>query len=781
MAAIRAVLVLLAAACGCSAELIAHYEFEDSLAATTGGAPATGTSSFSAAKVAKGADIDSSASSFITVPSSVVSAIEGTAPRSIVFWIKLTQPAVQGTQQILIMGDDSTSSGYYHVLAYRAADDASIWFLTGPDATNFIGGVGPTLTYDTWAHLAITSEGGTTSVYIDSVLAFSDAIAVNTTVGTDLQIGAPYPGTARTYLESLYGTGSGVEDADTVATVDELGVYSAALQQFEVDAVYAAGEGSLTLQTPSPSSPPAPPPPPPPSPPAPPPETEPLVLHLKLNGDASDSSYKGVDGVVSGTEAYEAGQHGQALVFDGTTTFVTVPLDVTRVQGSNPRTLVLWFKITGDANTFAPLLAYGDTVQLAVSTGALAFGRADVDPNAGGDQYSEGGTLSSGVWYHAAAVYDPTAASDAGEWAIYLDGARVATDDRALPTTSAALTVGAGESTALFSGVIDDVGLFAAAKSAAEIDLIANATITGNDLSGAAPLAAAANATAEPAAHAATHATPPATASATAEPAASASATIVAAAVTAPAATRCDRAPLDARRAAADDSGNNAHLYAKDAAGANRTAFEGAAAATDGFGFAEAAECKVGRCVRFDANLQLEDGTSPTTGSDSRSVALWFRQEGASVSGAGLLSYGVDAGTDLFELHLLGGKVCVDVTSTSLCGTTTYAVDTWTHVAATYRVGTQLLAIYVDGVLDAQQTLSTPLATDAGGLVRVGSGVQPIAPAFVGYIDDVGLWERDLTDAQISTIITNAGTQVNQAGDSLSPPPPLPPPSPPPP
>src|SRR2546430_1850163 len=81
------------------------------------------------------------------------------------------------------------------------------------------------------------------------------------------------------------------------------------------------------------------------------------------------------------------------------------------------------------------------------------------------------------------------------------------------------------------------------------------------------------------------------------------------------------------------------------------------------------------------------------------------------------------------------------------------AVNTWTHLAATFD-GT-MVRLYVNGVQVASQAQATPLRTTTGTL-QIGADSYA-GENFAGRIDEVRIYNRALTAAEIQTDMNTAG------------------------
>src|SRR2546430_8577082 len=203
---------------------------------------------------------------------------------------------------------------------------------------------------------------------------------------------------------------------------------------------------------------------------SPPPQPAGLVAAYGFNEGSGttvpDSSGNNNVGTVSGAAWTPAGRYGSALVFDGTSTSVTVPSSAS-LGLTTGMTLEAWVY-----PTVAP-------------TGWRAVIDKDVDgyylmaASATDDRPAVGGTFTAGnqnvmtpsglavnTWTHLAATFDGTMVR------LYVNGVQVASQAQATPlrTTTGTLQIGAdsyaGEN---FAGRIDEVRIYSRALTAAEI------------------------------------------------------------------------------------------------------------------------------------------------------------------------------------------------------------------------------------------------------------------------------------------------------------------------
>jgi chitodextrinase len=99
-------------------------------------------------------------------------------------------------------------------------------------------------------------------------------------------------------------------------------------------------------------------------------------------------------------------------------------------------------------------------------------------------------------------------------------------------------------------------------------------------------------------------------------------------------------------------------------------------------------------------------------------------------------------------------------------GPAVLAVNTWTHLAATFDGAT--VRLYVNGVQVASQAQTTPLATTSGTL-QIGGDSYP-DEFFAGRIDEVRIYNRALSAAEIQTDMnTSVGGGTPPPPDSIPP------------
>lgn len=184
-----------------------------------------------------------------------------------------------------------------------------------------------------------------------------------------------------------------------------------------------------------------------------------LILNLKFDGSAEDSSGNGLNGT-----GHEIGfEDGKAAEFNGENSYVSVPKSP-KLDLSGPFTLIAWFRFEVGGTINPRILHKGDSYQIyTVGTGPrrrLAF-----SCTAGG---VDGGDARAGQWTFVAGVYDGTTVK------LYLDGTLAGQSAASGPLEVNAFDLNIGRNAEtqndLFKGAIDDVKIFSRALSAEEIE-----------------------------------------------------------------------------------------------------------------------------------------------------------------------------------------------------------------------------------------------------------------------------------------------------------------------
>jgi hypothetical protein len=230
-----------------------------------------------------------------------------------------------------------------------------------------------------------------------------------------------------------------------------------------------------------------------------------IVSWWPAEGNGNDAAGSN-PGTVSGGVSYAAGEVGQAFNFNGTSGTILVPASSTVNVGlSNGFTVECWIK-PSDLSQRHPLVEWGTASAIGVHF-YVSHGWFDERPGNLMANIAEGsgiwhpvltgpGLLNTNTLQHVALTYDK--ASGLGK--LFLNGAVVASENLGsfTPQTSYPMYVGerpSDSSVALYSGLMDELSLYARVLSPSEIQAIYNAGASGKCSGGQPPIVIGGNGT----------------------------------------------------------------------------------------------------------------------------------------------------------------------------------------------------------------------------------------------------------------------------------------------
>lgn len=162
--------------------------------------------------------------------------------------------------------------------------------------------------------------------------------------------------------------------------------------------------------------------------------------------------------------------------------------------------------------------------------------------------------------------------------------------------------------------------------------------------------------------------------------------------------------------------------------------------------------------LHFDGTNDFVATTCPgVIGTGGRTVEAWVKTTANCVPTEGGLQQVIcDWGTFVtggrFTLNLLwSNSVRIEVGGSGLSGTTPVNDGVWHHVAASYdpSISINQFKLYIDGELEVQGNISTPVSTGSQYNVRIGKRVDDVNH-FEGAIDELRVWATVRTPAQIA-------------------------------
>jgi hypothetical protein len=144
----------------------------------------------------------------------------GTNDRTIECWVNINSFIPGEGADFAFYGANNENGGSYMLGAYS---DQRLFF------SQWGSGIfGPVLTANQWYHVAVTSEGTNTTLYLNGTNVASGNIPFNTPAGTQLFIGG---------IDYQFAT------YQMIGLIDEVSIYDRALSSNEIAAIYNAGNG----------------------------------------------------------------------------------------------------------------------------------------------------------------------------------------------------------------------------------------------------------------------------------------------------------------------------------------------------------------------------------------------------------------------------------------------------------------------------------------------------------------------------------------------------------
>ncbi|MCX6619815.1 MAG: hypothetical protein NTY38_01795, partial [Acidobacteria bacterium] len=178
---------------------------------------------------------------------------------------------------------------------------------------------------------------------------------------------------------------------------------------------------------------------------------------------------------------------------------------------------------------------------------------------------------------------------------------------------------------------------------------------------------------------------------------------------------------------------------------------------------------KLGNAVNLDgSNGHIQGATAGNAfpvGNSPRTATAWVKTASTGGIDRGVLHYGTDGGSGAVNYHLVvrgDGTVAVGNGFGFSLVQTAAKVDNnaWHHIAGVYDGPPSNGArVYIDGTLQASGSLFPP-DTGTGSAWRIGRFLNGTTP-FQGLLDDVRLYTRALSVAEIQSVLSESGGSVS--------------------
>ncbi len=198
---------------------------------------------------------------------------------------------------------------------------------------------------------------------------------------------------------------------------------------------------------------------------------------------------------------------------------------------------------------------------------------------------------------------------------------------------------------------------------------------------------------------------------------------------------------------------------ANDASGnGNNGMVNGATLANDRFG-------NTNSSYVFDGvNDYIGTNLSGITGQNSRTISFWFNSNNNTGGIKTMVGYGEHASSapqgSRFDCTMENGKPSIDISFTYASYAVNNVQNNWRFYTvafeSSYGTTVQAIKLYIDGVLQQNPTiLDTSILINTGNLYKVFFGApytNPSGNSFNGKLDDIGIWNRALTEQEITNL-----------------------------
>ncbi len=144
--------------------------------------------------------------------------------------------------------------------------------------------------------------------------------------------------------------------------------------------------------------------------------------------------------------------------------------------------------------------------------------------------------------------------------------------------------------------------------------------------------------------------------------------------------------------------------------------------------------------------------TNLPVGNSSRTFSFWIKP--TQFNGANrIFSYGSPSGTAAYGASFDATRVYNFSWADNLSYLQSTSLNVWKHIVCTFEQSTNTASLYIDGVLRAGNDFSCSTANN--GILYLGSLFGETGSRYIGYVDDLKIYNYAVTDADVTSLYTN--------------------------
>ncbi len=158
----------------------------------------------------------------------------------------------------------------------------------------------------------------------------------------------------------------------------------------------------------------------------------------------------------------------------------------------------------------------------------------------------------------------------------------------------------------------------------------------------------------------------------------------------------------------------------------------------------------------FTNNITIGAWVYPKYFGDYRTIVTSINGNGGTASNRLMISGAVGGGQILAQITFQG-------TETNFFSNSNVPDNQWTHIAFTYDGSNE--KVYIGGIFDSNKTETRNISGSTNPM-RISQGIATYR--FNGTIDDVAIWNRSLTNAEINTSMNYGPSYVSNTNDLVA-------------